>query len=154
MEDYQVSFPDEHFTLVEGESEGQLVTVLANDSLVDFEHKFLFPWRLSIRFTFPERDSGTPTQTESNQLNEYEDFLIDGLKASDEKPNALFIATRTGNDVKCIKLQIHEAEVAHSFLQKVCESNDTPFPMDYEMEHDEDWGEANGFLELTKAPPA
>ena len=150
MKEYQLLIPEEHFTLVKGTEDNQLITIVINDGLVDFEPKVVFPWHLSILFLFPESETGRPTDEQWNLLNEYEDLLAKGLKDSDEKPNALFLAARTGNSMKFLKFQVHNPEVANDFLQSVCAKNDTPFPLDYKMEHDPDWTEGNGFLQLVK----
>jgi hypothetical protein len=150
MKEYKLQLPEDNFTLVEGESDNQLVTILVNEGLISLEHKIVFPWHLSILFLFPESESGRPTSEEKNLLDKYEDSLIEGLKESNDKPNALFLAARTGNSMKCLKFQVHNPEVANDYLQSVCERNDTPFPLDYKMEHDPEWIEGNGFFELTK----
>jgi len=154
MADRNIILPTDHFTLVKGQDDGQLVTILINDALAQFEDRDIFPWHLSILFSLPHRDSGRPDDTELKGLNDYEDSLIEGLRSSSERPNALYLSTRTGNNVRCTKFQVHDPEVANSFLQQVCEKNDTPYPMGYKMHHDDEWTDARGFFGLLSSPNA
>jgi len=154
MIERKIIIPAEHFTLLKGEDDGQLVTILINDGLTKFEGIDVFPWHLSVLFSLPSRDSGRPDDVELKKLNDYEDYLIQGLQVCAEKPNALHVATRTGNNMRCTKFQVHDPEIADSFLRNVCEKNDTPYPMDYKMHHDEEWNEALGFLRLVNTPSA
>jgi hypothetical protein len=150
MTEYRIIIPDDNYTLIKGEDENQLVTILVNTGLAEFEQRVVFPWYLSVLFFLPERESGRPTNEESELVNNYEDFLIKGLRESAEKPNALHLAARTGNSMKCIKFLVHDPEIADNFLKSVCDRNDTPFPLEYKMDHDPEWIEANGFFELAK----
>ncbi len=147
--EYEIVIPDESFVLVDSEEDGLPAKIKVNENLLAFEPKLIFGWHLSIQFTLQALDeNGLPTAEESEALSDYEEFLNENITGPKVKPNGLYVGSVTWNRRRELMFLVHDPEVADKFLKFVCERNDTPRGLHYEMEHDPEWGKAMGYLQL------
>ncbi len=136
--DYQVTIPEEVFTILTWQNEGLPAIGVVNQSLAKFEPKAAFGWHLSIVVDCVNlADQGMPTPDERQALDQFGDDLDDGLKADG---NALFLARITWNGTRQFLYRVYDPGVANRYLMSVIDGKRQAREFDFRMEQDPAWG--------------
>ena len=152
MKEFKVIIPKENYTIVNFERENLPAVMVINSSLLEFEPKEIFGWHLSLIIDFETLiENGMPTQTETDLIIPFEEYIDAQLKGDDKnKPNALFFGRITWNGTRELVYKIHNPEIANEVLQKIINTKAYPREFDYEIMLDEKWELHKWHLETTK----
>lgn len=144
----QVVLPNERYTLVEYELEAKPAVATVNAALVDFPHREIFRWHLSIIVSLGDVDEdGMPSASEREVVDPFGDELDEKLKAPPELPNALFLARMTWNGTRQLLYRLYDPERANEVLKSIVEAGSHPRSLDYRIEDDPEWRHAKWFLD-------
>ena len=133
----RIVLPDESWALVEYKIEDLPCIAMINSGLMDFEHREIFRWHLSVIIDFEEVvDNGMPSQEERNIVDPFCDQLDAEIKAGG---NALFLVRETWNKTRRLVWMVYDAEIAHQHLQFIIDQHRHPRSFDYRMEVDSEW---------------
>ncbi len=142
----RVRIPKPDFTLFNARRDELPEIIVVNGALKDFEHKEVFPWYLRITIEAKELiENGMPAPTESELLFEIGDEIEQAVLAGrtgNNGENALFIARGTWNELRELRYQVHDPEIANDSLQSLLKSRDWQRPWEFEMKHQPDWENA------------
>lgn len=133
----RIVLPEEIYTLIEYNKENLPCIAMVNSSLLDFEHKEIFRWHLSVIIDFEDLiDKGMPSKKEREIVDPFCDQLDEEIKAGG---NALFLVRETWNKTRRLVWMVYDPEIAHQHLQYIIEHHRHPRPFDYRMEEDIKW---------------
>jgi len=119
-----------------------------NSSLLDFEHKEIFSWHLSVIIDFQDvADNGMPSEEERAAVDPFCDKLEEEIKAGG---NALFFVRETWNKTRRLVWRVYDSEIAHQHLQYIIGHHWHPRPFDWHMEQDAGWEQADWYFEQIK----
>ena len=141
MTEYKVIIPDEYYSVLEFNQDNLPGVAVVNSALRQFEPKVVFGWHLSIMIDLEDLiENGMPSKSEVIVIDDYGDYLDNGIKGPDkERPNALFLARITWDKTRELIWRVHDPEIADKFLQKIISDNSSPRQFDYRMEQDDVW---------------
>ncbi|MDH5414914.1 MAG: DUF695 domain-containing protein [Flavobacteriaceae bacterium] len=143
-DEVRIVLPEEQFTLVEYKEDDHPCIAAINSALIDFEHKDIFCWHLSVIIDFEDIvDNGMPSEEERQIVDPFCDKLDGEIKAGG---NALFLARETWNETRRLVWMVYDPEIANQHLQYIIEYNMHPRPFDYEMKEDHNWEQAEWYL--------
>ena len=143
----RILLPEEAYTLVEYKSDDLPCIAMINSGLLDFEHKEIFHWHLSVIIDFDEEgliENGMPSEEERELVDPFCDQLDEEIKAGG---NALFLVRETWNKARRLVWMVYDPEIAHQHLQYIIEHHKHPRPFDYRMEEDFEWKQPEWYLE-------
>ena len=125
--------------------------VVVNDALEGFGHRDVFAWHLTITIK-AERlaKNGMPTKAESSVLDEIGDRIeevLDRNTTEHGSANALFLARVTCDGQRELEYRIHDPELVNAALER-CTKAFREREWSYEMHGDDEWADAQPFLEL------
>jgi len=144
----RIVHPEESYTLLQYENEDLPCVATVNSSLVDFQHKEIFKWHLSVIIDFEDLiDNGMPSESEREIVEPFSDRLNEEIKAGG---NALFLVRETWNKTRRLVWMVYDAEIAHLHLQYIIDYQKHPRPFDYRMEEDAEWKRAKWYLDAVK----
>ena len=144
----RIILPEESYTLIEYQDEGLPCVASVNSGLVDFEHKEIFRWHLSLIIDFDEVvDKGMPSEDELKIVNAFCDKLDEEIKAGG---NALFLVRETWNKTRRLVWRVYNPEIAHQHLQYILEHHRYPRQFDYRIEDDVEWKQAEWYFSALK----
>ena len=144
----QVVLPDERYTLIEYELDAKSPVATVNAALIDFSHREIFRWHLSIIVSLGDVDEGgMPSASEREVVDPFGDELDEKLKAPPELPNALFLARMTWNGSRQLLYRLYDPERANEVLKTMVEAGSHPRSLDYRIEDDPEWRHAKWFLD-------
>jgi len=142
-EEYEVSIPEESFSLLEFEREEIFGSAVINTALRGFEPKIVFGWHLSMIIELKEvDDEKMPTDAERDVIDQFGktlDLAIVGENT--EKPNAVFLGQVLWNGGLELVWRVFEPDPVNDYLQSIVnETGDLrPRAFDFRMEHDAEW---------------
>ena len=142
--EYQVTIPEEKFSISSWEEENLPLICMVNTSLKDFEPKEVFSWHLSLIIDFEELiENGMPSEDERLIVDPFCDKLDEEIKAGG---NALFLLRETWNKTRRLVWRVYDPEIADQHLKYILEYKQYPREFDYYMEQDLNWDNANWYL--------
>jgi len=147
-DEVRIILPEEKFTLIQYK-ENELPCVAAiNASLVDFEHKNIFCWHLSVIIDFDEVvENGMPSDEEREVVDPFCESLDEDIKAGG---NALFLVRETWNRTRRLVWMVYDPEIANQHLNYLIEYYKHPRPFDYHMKEDREWSQASWYLSAVR----
>ena len=143
--------PKDAFVGLHLETDGAHDLWLVNKALLAFQDRARFPWRLSIVIEMEETQEGLPTKAEQQVLGGLSTALSALVKAGD---NGVFVGSGSTRGIRTLLFQVHDAEIAHAALTKFVASPAATRAMEYRMERDPEWKEAEHYLRFVRANPA
>ena len=148
----RIVVPEPHYTLFDATRDGMPEVIVVNDALLAFPHAEIFPWYLRITLEAHNLiENGMPSGPESKLLfeigDEIEAAVLSG-RTDHGGVNALFLARSTWNELRELRFQVHNPEIAHAALQKLLNGRDWERPWDYEMFSDPKWERAGYVFQL------
>jgi hypothetical protein len=148
MEEFQVSIPEEDYSILNFTNEDLPGVAVVNMALKDWEPKEVFSYHLSVIIDFEEVvDNGMPSREEGEAVDALEEKLQSLIKGPDiEKPNALFLARVTWNHTRQILWRVFDPEAANEALQGFIDGKSNNREFDYHMEEDTEWKYAEWYL--------
>ena len=147
MTEYRVVFPKEKHVLVDFRQDDLPGLAMVNSSLVDFEHKLVFQWHVSLLIDFEELvDNEMPSREERAVVDPFGDELDVVFRGDPTKPNALFLARVTWSGTRQLLYRAYDPEPVRAHLQNLIESGEAPRAFDYRIEIDPEWGLAAWYL--------
>lgn len=143
----KVVIPTESFSVIEYEIDGKPAIGTVNTALKDFSHKDVYSWYLSIIIDFDKyQENGMPTSEEYKVVLLFADLLDDKLRNDDDAPNALFVAREIRNGFCHLIYYVKDPDTAYAFLKKMIEEKSYMRKLEFIMEQDSDWEQAEWFL--------
>ena len=126
--------------------------IVVNDALLAFAHAEIFPWYLRITLEARELiENGMPSELESKLLfeigDEIESVVLSG-RTNHGGVNALFLARSTWNELRELRFQVHDPEMAHAALQALLKGRKWERHWEYEMLSDPTWERAGYVFQL------
>jgi hypothetical protein len=144
----RIVLPEESYTLMDWKEDGLPCVAMLNSALIDFEHKKIFSWHLSVIIDFEDLiDNGMPSEEEREIVDPFCDKLDEEIKAGG---NALFLIRETWNKTRRLVWRVYDPEIANQHLQYIIEHHKHPRPFDYRMEQDVSWEQADRYFNLLK----
>jgi hypothetical protein len=144
----RIALPEERYTLLQYNSDDLPCIASVNSSLVEFEHKEIFKWHLSVIIDFEDLiDKGMPSETERKIVDPFCDKLDEEIRAGG---NALFLVRETWNKTRRLVWMVYDPEIAHPHLQYVIDFQKHPRQFDYHMTEDTEWQQAKWYLNAVK----
>jgi len=144
----RVVLPEETYTLIEYKQEDLPCIAAINSGLVDFKHRDIFPWHLSVIIDFEDVvEQGMPSVEEREVVDPFCDQLDEDTKAGG---NALFLVRETWNMTRRLVWMVHNPEIADMHLKYIIEHTKYPREFDYRMESDVDWKQAKWYLDAVE----
>lgn len=143
-----VHFPEDAYTVATASIDDLPAVAVVNTAMKKFEARDVFGWHLSVIIDYKElAENGMPTNEESDFVLNYFDQIDDSIRGDKQHPNAVFIARITHNGMLHAIWQVNNPELANQYLQKIIDDNSSPRPMEFTMEYDATWKEANIHLD-------
>lgn len=140
----RIVLPEESYTLIEYKQDGLPCIAAVNSGLLDFEHKEIFHWHLSVIIDFEDIvENGMPSEEEREIVDPFCAKLDEEIKAGG---NALFLVRETWNKTRRLVWMVYDPEIAHQHLQYIIEHYKHPRPFDYRMEEDFEWEQPEWYL--------
>jgi len=126
--------------------------IVVNDALLTFAHAEIFPWYLRVTLEARELiENGMPSESESKLLftigDEIEEVVLSG-RTEHGGANALFLARSTWNELRELRFQVHNPEIAHAALQELLNRKSWERQWNYEMFSDPKWERAGYVFQL------
>ena len=148
----RIVVPEPHFTIFDATREGMPEIIVVNDALLSFAHAGIFPWYLKVTLEARELiENGMPSEPESKLLfrigDEIEAVVLSG-RTDRGAENALFLARSTWNELRELRFQVHDPEIAHTSLQELLKGRKWERPWNYEMFSDPTWERAGYVFQL------
>ena len=147
-----IEIPKPHYTLFNCSRSDLPEVIVVNDSLLAFAHHDIFAWHLCVTLEAKELiENGMPSPDESALLfeigDEIEEVVLSG-RTEHGGENALFLARSTWNELRALRFQVHNPEIAHAALQELLHGRDWTREWDYRMEEDAGWSNAANVFQL------
>ena len=147
-----IDIPEPYFTVFNCSRSGMPEVIVVNRALLAFPYNEIFAWHLCITLEVEELiENGMPSPDESALLfeigDEIEEIVLAG-RTEGGGENALFLARSTWNELRELRFQIHNPEIAHEALQKLLNSRVWSREWDYRMEEDVEWSNAANVFQL------
>lgn len=140
----RIVLPEESYTLIEYKQDDLPCIAAVNSGLLDFDHKEIFRWHLSVIIDFEDIvENGMPSEEERDIVDPFCDKLDEEIKAGG---NALFLVRETWNKTRRLVWMVYDPEIAHQYLQYIIEYHKHPRPFDYRMEEDSEWKQPEWYL--------
>lgn len=140
----RIVLPDEKFTIIEYKQNNLPCIAAVNAGLLDFQHREIFRWHLSVIIDFEEIvENGMPSKEERQVVDLFCDALNEAIKAGG---NALFLIRETWNQTRRLVWMVYDPEIANLHLQYIIENNKHPRQFDYQMQEDFDWQKSVWYL--------
>jgi hypothetical protein len=148
----RILVPEPHYTLFDATRDGMPEIIVVNDALLAFAHAEIFPWYLRVTLEARELiENGMPSEPESKLLftigDEIEGVVLSG-RTEHGGANALFLARSTWNELRELRFQVHNPEIAHAALQELLNGKSWERQWDYEMFADPKWERAGYVFQL------
>ena len=143
----RIVLPEESYTLIEYKQDDLPCIAAVNSGLLDFEHKEIFHWHLSVIIDFEDVENGMPSEEEREIVDPFCDKLDEEIKAGG---NALFLVRETWNKTRRLVWMVYDPEIAHQHLQYIIEYHKHPRPFDYRMEEDFKWKQPEWYLKALR----
>lgn len=144
----RIVLPEERYTLIEYKRDNLPCIAAINSGLLDFEHKEIFHWHLSVIIDFKDIvENGMPSEEEREIVDPFCDKLDEEIKAGG---NALFLVRETWNKTRRLVWMVYDPEIAHQHLQYIIEYRRHPRPFDYRMEEDFEWSKPESYLNAVR----
>jgi len=147
----RIVLPEESFTVVKYEDQELPCIAVFNSGLVNFEHKKIFHWHLSVIIDFDDSEiveNGMPSEQEREIVDPFCDKLDEEIKAGG---NALFLVRETWNRTRRLVWMVYDPEIANQHLQYIIEHHKHPRPFDYRMEEDFEWVQSEWYFKNLEA---
>lgn len=138
-DEVRIVLPEESYTLIEYKQDDLPCVAAVNSAIVEFEHRDIFTWHLSVIIDFDESEiveNGMPSEYEGSTVDPFCDKLDEEIKAGG---NALFLVRETWNKTRRLVWMVYDPEIANEHLQYIIEHQRHPRPFDYRMEQDPEW---------------
>lgn len=147
-DEVRIVLPEESYTLIEYKQDDLPCIAAVNSGLIDFEHKEIFHWHLSVIIDFEEIvENGMPSEEEREIVDPFCDKLDEEIKAGG---NALFLVRETWNKTRRLVWMVYDPEIANQHLQYIIEHHKHPRPFDYRMEEDFEWKQPEWYLNASR----
>ncbi|MAX53437.1 MAG: DUF695 domain-containing protein [Methylophaga sp.] len=146
----RIVLPEESYTLIEYKNDSLPCIAAINSSLLDFEHRDIFRWHLSVIIDFNEGeiiDNGMPSEEERKIVDPFCDKLDEEIKAGG---NALFLVRETWNKTRRLVWMVYDPEIANQHLQYLIEHYQYPRQFDYRMEEDIEWKQPEWYFRAVR----
>ncbi len=148
MKEVKIVLPDDHYSIVECESEGKPSIIVVNSGLKGFKNRDVFGWNCTLMIEFKDlADNGMPTHEESDIVLDYVEKLDSAIKGNPDHPNALFVARETCDGQMQVYWQVNEPKLVHEYLQSIIQEKSYPREMEYRIEYDDEWKKVEWFLQ-------
>lgn len=138
-DEVRIVLPEESYTLIEYKNDDLPCVAMVNTGLMDFQHRDVFRWHLSVIIDFDEDeivDNGMPSEFEREIVDPFCEKLGEEIKAGG---NALFLVRETWNKTRRLVWMVYDPEIANEHLQYIIDQQRHPRPFDYRMEQDPEW---------------
>ena len=146
----RIVLPEEAFSVMEFTDSNLPCVAVVNSGLLDFEHKKIFHWHLSVIIDFDEIiENGMPSVEEREVVDPFCEKLDQDIKAGG---NALFLLRETWNQTRRLVWMVYDPEIADQHLQYIIEHLQHPRPFDYRMVEDFNWEQAKWYFDSLRAP--
>ncbi len=147
-DEVRIVLPEESYTLIEYKEDELPCIAAVNSGLLNFEHKDIFRWHLSVIIDFYEIvDNGMPSDEEREIVDPFCDKLDEEIKAGG---NALFLVRETWNKTRRLAWMVYDPEIANQHLQYIIEHHRHPRPFDYQMEEDIEWKQPEWYFNAVR----
>lgn len=142
-----IVFPEERFAVINSSCDGKPAVIVVNTGLRKFKAKDIFGWYCSLVIEYKDlAENGMPAPEESDFVYRYFEQLDSAIKGDPGHPNAVFLARVTYNGTFEAIWQVNNPEIVHEYLQKIIEEKTYPREMDYRIEYDAKWKNADWYL--------
>lgn len=147
MKSVKIILPRERLAAVDMRIDGKPFVGVINEGLLDFSHKDVFGWYLSLIIDYEKTvGEGMPDQDDTRVMQTFSDALTRDLSGNPDHPNVLFLGRFTGDGHTQLIWYVNNPETADKYLKGLIESNNYPFDFEYEMTSDPEWSEADYWL--------
>lgn len=149
MTKIRVKIPKESYQILEFNQQELPGIAVINKSLKSFASKEVFSWHCSIMLHFEKLiENGMPDKSDRTKAEEFEDWLDKEIKGENQdKPNALFLGRITWNETRELIWRIYDPKKTNKFLSEKIHTNHCILPLDYRIDHDNEWELAQWHLE-------
>ncbi|MEX0801445.1 MAG: DUF695 domain-containing protein [Dehalococcoidia bacterium] len=138
-------FPQENFTIGQGERDGRPAFVMLNLAYRDYAFPSDYPWHLQIEIAFDDaNEHGLCTDDEAQVLNAMEDRLDAALR---ETGGVHYIARQTWNGLRMIDYYVENGEAAERALEALATAGQLDRSFTFEVKRDEDWAICLSFFD-------
>ncbi|MEM7082957.1 MAG: DUF695 domain-containing protein [Pseudomonadota bacterium] len=146
----RIVLPEESWTLMEYKMDDLPCIAMVNSGLMDFEHREIFQWHLSVIIDFKNEeivDNGMPSEEERAIVDPFCDQLDNDIKAGG---NALFLVRETWNKTRRMVWMVYDPEIANQHLCYLIDHHRHPRPFDYRMETDTGWEKSQYYFKAIR----
>ncbi|MEP2279866.1 DUF695 domain-containing protein [Maribacter sp.] len=150
MKDYfqYVVFKDEFLVEIPLEMNSIPGLCIVNKSLCNFDYKKIFPWNLTLRLKYEDKDDDLrPTRRELSLINKFRLRLENEFNLN-EKPSALFIVNICYSGEADLVWMLHDADITNTILKKIIENKEYQYDFGYNITYDVEWEEVSDYLDI------
>jgi hypothetical protein len=132
------------------ETEGMPEIWFVDATLSDFAERVSYPWHLSLTVQLEDVHAGVgiPTPGEQKLATRIRDELEARLTVNG---NARFLASITWNGTRQLLYRVRDPEAANAVLRGVVDDPAAPRAMEYRMNEDVAWEQADIYLDAVRA---
>lgn len=144
----RLMLPDDNLVAVDMRIDAKPYIGLLNTGLKGFAHKDVFGWYLSVIIDYETTvGDGMPDNGDIAKMQDFTDFLTNGLSGDPTHPNVLFLGRVTGDGYTEMMWYVNNPGAADAYLKQLIDSKDYAFEFSYEMTSDPEWHEAAYWLQ-------
>ncbi len=137
-------FPEDSFTIGQGERDGLPAIVMLNLAYRDYPYSSDYPWHLAVEITIGDRtDAGLPTNTEAEVLNAVEDTIEQEVRKSG---GIHYIARQTWNGLRLLDYYVENLAGVEEALAALRANGALARSFTYKLEEDPDWALCRPFF--------
>jgi hypothetical protein len=140
-------YPDDSFSILEGETDGRAVMGSVNKGYKNYSMKAEYPWCLHIGIALPPdslQSNGLPKGEEIEIAYKLEDELLDEIKKIE---TTHYIGHLFNDGYLDVYLYLPDPKKVHDYLQTQINKKGLLRGFGYEITKDEDWDSVEAFMQ-------